>query len=65
LNEFFCIVISDFMIMEGKAAIYKRGYRFVLRQLKKRCDEIKSLKKEVRRLNRLMQMHEDMFFAAL
>ena len=65
MQKFLLFVISDYLIMEGRAAIYKRGYRVVLRELKKRSLEIKDLKKEIRRLNRVMQLHEDMFFASL
>ncbi len=56
------VVISDFMIMEGKAAVYKRGYIEVLRHLRILSKENKRLKKEVRRLSR---MHEDFVFSLL
>jgi hypothetical protein len=56
------VVISDFMIMEGKAAVYKQGYIEVMRHLRILSKENKRLRKKVRRLSR---MHEDFVFSLL
>jgi hypothetical protein len=60
------------MILEGKVSLYKSGYHVLLRRSKELVKEKKSLEKdnrrlekEVRRLERLMQAHEDFFFACL
>ena len=42
--------------------MYKRGYHILLRRLKKVTAEKKSLKKEVRRLQNALQLHEDLAF---
>jgi hypothetical protein len=56
--------------MEGKIALYKRGYHIALRQLRKmnRKNETlktanKSLKKEVKRLTNVLRLHEDFIFS--
>ena len=56
------LFFSDYKILEGKAAMYKRGYHILLRRLKKVTAEKKSLKKEVRRLQNALQLHEDLAF---
>ena len=53
---------SEFRILEGKAAMYKRGYHILLRQMKKLSAENKTLKKEVRRMKNALKLHEDLLF---
>ena len=50
-------------ILEGKVAIYKRGYHVLLKKLKKMNSEKKFLTKEVKRLTRVVKMHEDIFYS--
>ena len=54
--------ISELKILEGKMAMYKRGYHILLRQLKRKSSEMKILKKEVSRLEKIVQLHEDLTF---
>ena len=49
-------------ILEGKVALYKRGYHVVLRQLKKLSREKKILEKENVRMRRIIDLHEDFVF---
>jgi hypothetical protein len=50
------------MILEGKAALFKRAYRVALKEVKALSKENKRLRKEVSRLER---MHEDFVFSLL
>ena len=43
-------------------AMYKRGYHVLLRQMKGMSSEMKFLKKEVSRLKKVVQLHEDLTF---
>ncbi len=56
--------------MEGKVALYKRGYHIALRQLRKMNENNKTLKtanktlkKEVSRLTNVLRLHEDFIFS--
>ena len=51
------------MILEGKVALYKRGYHVLLRRLQKVVKSNKLLEKEVSRLNNVLRMHEDFMFS--
>jgi len=53
------------MILEGKVALYKRGYHVLLRRLKEVNEQKKELKKEVSRLRNVLRMHEDLVFSFL
>ena len=59
---FSVFLFADLKILEGKVALYKKGYHVLLRKLKKQSFEKKKLEKEVKRLSRLVKMHEDMCF---
>jgi len=48
--------------MEGKITLYKEGYHVLLRQLKRMRKEMDSLKKENKRLKRLVAMHEEVSY---
>jgi len=63
LEQRFFIFISDLKILEGKIALYKRGYHILLRQLKRMSKEKKRLEKEVSRLTNVVQVHEDLMFS--
>jgi hypothetical protein len=65
LFKFFFVFISELKFFEGRAAMYKRVYHIVLRRAKKLSRERTELKKEVKRLNRLLELHEDMVFSWL
>ena len=58
----FGFFFAELKIMEGKLALYKRGYHIVLRRLKRLIGDKKRLKKEVSRLRNIVQMHEDLTF---
>ena len=62
VKMFLCFLFADFKILEGKVALYKEGYHVLLRKLKKQNIEKKKLEKEVKRLSRLVKMHEDICF---
>ena len=62
LENFLCY-FSDYLILEGKAAMYKRGYHIFRRKLKKVIAEKKIMKKELTRLRNLMQLEEDLLFS--
>jgi hypothetical protein len=62
----FLFIISEYAIMlEGKVALYKRGFHVLRRQVKRIRLEREKWKKEVRRLRDLLQLHEDVVFYAL
>ena len=60
LNIF--VFIAVLKILEGKVALYKRGYHVLLQRLKKVNSEKKFLSSEVKRLTRVVKMHEDIFY---
>ena len=62
VKMFSVFLFADLKILEGKVALYKKGYHVLLRKLKKQSFEKKKLEKEVKRLSRLVKMHEDMCF---
>ena len=56
---------SEFRILDGKYNLYKRGYHILLRRVKQIVKDNKNLKKEVSRLNNVLQTHEDLMFSFL
>jgi len=50
------------MILEGKVALYKRAFHIQSREVKRLRNERIELKKEVRRLQNMVETHEDIFF---
>ena len=62
LKKYFLSLISAMLILEGKVALYKRGYHVLLRRLRRMTKEMKLMKRENVRLNNLVQMHEDLAF---
>ena len=60
--NFFVRLFADLKILKGKVALYKRGYRVLLRRLKKMNSEKKKLENEVKRLKRVVQIHEDICY---
>ncbi len=48
--------------MEGKAALYKRGYHILRRRLKRVTTENRSLKSEIVGLRRVLKLYEDIIY---
>jgi hypothetical protein len=53
------------MILEGKMALYKRGFHVLMRRLKELVKDRKNLKRELRRAENLLQIHADLVFACV
>ena len=56
---------SEFKILDGKYNLYKRGYHILQRRVKRIAKDNKNLRKEVSRLDNILQTHEDLMFAFL
>ncbi len=62
MNFVFLFISEYVMTLEGKVAMYKRGYHVLRRRCSSLVREMKTLKKEVKRLRRLVQAHEEISY---